>query len=247
MEELKIVKSNIKIVSPDEKLNTQLLSMLQPDTDCFGIDYSEMHDECKKCTILTEYKDKRSPLWELCKEVCQVETVKEGEGEEKKEEWEKKEEKEETKEEGKGEEKEGEVEEWKEKEWKEKGKKGKLSGLASLAKELLDAGKSEKEVEAEIVKRYVDKGRDKAFALKRAKLYITLAVDSVGSVPKEKEKEVNTDMARGNNIDLAKSMLAEGKTEEEVLATIKKKYMDKGKDEKFADKRSKLYLKLAKK
>jgi len=239
MEELKIVKSAIKIVSPDEKLNRQLLSMIQPDTDCFGIDYSEMHDECKKCTILTEYKDKRSPLWELCKEVCQVtETVKEEEVEEK-EELEKKEEKEETKEEeeGKGE----------EKEWKEKGKKGKLAGLASFAKKLLDAGKSEKEVEREIVKKYAEKGRDEAFALKRAKLYITMAVDSVGSVTKEEEKEVNDEMARGNNIDLAKSMLAEGKTEEEVLATIKKKYMDKGKDEKFADKRSKLYLKLAKK
>ena len=228
MEELKIVKKSIKIVSPDEKLNKQLLGMIQSDHDCFGIDYSETYDECKKCTIMAEYKDKRSPLWEFCKEVTS--SKKEGLIEEPEPEPEK-----EEKGEEKGEEKE------------EGGKK--LSGLAAFAKEQLNAGKSKKEIEKEIVKQYLAKGRDEAFALKRAKLYIKLAEEGGGTkIPSpEEEKEVKEDMARSNSIEWTKSMLKEGKSEEEILAILKKKYLDKGKDEKFADKRSKLYLKLAKK
>lgn len=229
MEELKIVKKSIKIVSPDEKLNKQLLGMIQSDHDCFGIDFAESYDECKKCTILAELKDKRSPLWEFCKELTL--TKKEG-GEEP--EPEKEEEKEEAEEKGEKEEKED--------------KEGKLAGLASVAKELLAAGKSAKEVEKEIVKRYLDKGRDEAFALKRAKLYIKLAEEgSTATKSNSKEKEVKEDMARSNSIEWTKSMLKEGKTEEEILAILKKKYMDKGRDEKFAEKRAKNYLKLAKK
>lgn len=66
--ELKQYKTKLKIVSPDKELNNKLMSMLKEEHDCFGVDYSESHEECKKCTILAEIGDKRSSLHEFCKE-----------------------------------------------------------------------------------------------------------------------------------------------------------------------------------
>lgn len=240
MKELKVIKSTIKIVSPDEKLNKQLLGVLQMDHDCFGTDYSEMYDECKKCTILAEYEDRRAALWEFCKEICQSEGEKEREEEE--------EEEQEVKEQEKEEEEKQEGKEQEQEEEEKKGGKEKLSGMASFAKELLDQGNSEKEVEKIITKKYLDKGRNEVFASKRAKLYIKMALeDTTQKETAQEEREVNDEMARSNNIDFAKGLLKEGKPETEILEILKKKYLDKGKDEKFATKRAQVYLKLAKK
>jgi len=89
--DLKETKKKIKIVSPDEKLNAKVLDLLGQEHDCFGVDYGEDHDECKKCTIFAELGDRRATLWEFCKELTgkhgvTVTSVKEGNDEMTKEE-----------------------------------------------------------------------------------------------------------------------------------------------------------------
>lgn len=73
--DLKEFKKVLKIISPDEKKNKGVYEQLVLEGDCFGLGYSEESKECRGCTIFSEYKDKRAPLQEFCKEL--TETTKE--------------------------------------------------------------------------------------------------------------------------------------------------------------------------
>jgi len=170
---LRDLKKRIKIVSPNEKKNLQIYELIQLDNDCFGVDCSEEYEQCRTCNILAEFEDKRGPLYEFCKEfmvrggeeevgkVPEEEKVEE-QDQEKEDEMKKKEKSKPKKEEKKMEAEEG------------KTKIKKVSGL-KLAKELFADGKTEEQVISQLVKRYVEQGRDKDFAEKRAKLYVDLA------------------------------------------------------------------------
>jgi len=65
---LKGLKKRVKLVSSNEKKNRQIYELIQLENDCFGMDYSEEYEQCRTCNILSEFEDRRGPLYEFCKE-----------------------------------------------------------------------------------------------------------------------------------------------------------------------------------
>jgi len=212
MSDLKSVKREIKVISPDEKKNKEVMELIQNENDCFGIGFLEDSEQCATCTILAELADKREPLREFCKEFTEAQDDKKS---------------------------------------KNKAPSGKKS-LPELVEDLLKEGKSDQEIEAVLIKAYEEKGRDADFAKSRASGFISAAkkkLDLKGEEKMDSEEKVGKKSKEGkaNSVDFAKNLVSEGKSDEDIIKILRQVYLDKGKDEKFADKRARHYLKLARK